>query len=205
MHTWIWPKQLAVLGWLVILLAQVFWPLSPDAHELKMQFTWMTRHWGSPIALTVMRGGMQFDRIFFQAGFFHGLHGLHSWLDLGLFRVMCEEAGIVSWPFIFWLKWTALAAWVGLLSTLTWVFLLALQVVHSGPLMGAMQRGAVMHPQPWNQAQKWPIWRRSLGLIFLLSLVWSCIPGLLFAPLIAGLWVTFAFALWWPFFGSRQA
>jgi len=197
MHAWIWPRQSAIVGFLLILVMQLVWPLSPGRREIDAQYFWMRHHWGSPIASNITKAAIRFLQLLPHSPFFS------DWINLNAFHDFFADLGIIFWPFCFWLNLTALAIWMAWFIILMWFSLFALRIVQAWTLRPFIRKVS-LHSQPWDQAQRWPIWRRSVGLIPLLTLVWACTPLLFLAPIVAGVWVSMGFLLWWPFFGLRE-
>ncbi len=195
MYAWIWPRQLAIVGFLLVVVMQIFWPLSPGRHEIDEPYFWMLHHWGSPMALTVSKGAIRFLQLLPRSHFFS------DWINVNAFHAFFSDLEMVFWPYCFWLNLTALVIWMAWFIILMWFSLFFLRIVRVWPRRSFI-RMVSLHSQPWDQAQRWPIWRRSLGLIPLLTLVWACTSSLFLAPVFAGVWVSMGFLLWWPFFGS---
>jgi len=182
---------------LVLFLIQTFWPVSADHFFIHSQYSWMVMHWGSPLAFTILRGALRLMNVF------RHIQILSDWAQFSAFRDWFESLKMMNGPFFFWLKMTALTIWIGFLFAMMSLFFLAFRLFYIGKILHFV--GINMNEaQPWEQAQRWSIWRRSLGLIPLLTLFWAWMGALGWAPFFGVLWVGIAHALWWPFFAFRK-
>lgn len=198
MHAWIWPKHIAFALCFLIFTAGILWPFSPEPDQITTSFFWMKQHWGHPIAVSILQGTIQI------LCWLPHFHFLSEWLDLHVLGHFITQVRILPSLFSICLSFTALAIWLGIECSLIWFCLFCLKFLHSFPLFGNLHRIRSGY-QPWKQAQRWPLWRRALGVIPLLTLVWCCSPYLYLAPCIAGIWVCLAYELWWPFWGAKEA
>jgi hypothetical protein len=198
MHAWVWPRQLSFVIISFVFFLQVFFPIKPDHFLIDSQYSWMEMNWGTAIASSVMRGTVTLFGIFPHTNYFYE-ERLFSWLIRWY-----QDSLFQNMAFLFWLKVTALGIWLGCMVAMMSLshFVLRIVFARSLLLVESSQRAEL---QPWNRAQRWPIWRRSLGLIPLLTLCWGYLGALAFAPFFAGLWAGLAYQLWWPFLQFRKA
>jgi len=155
--------------------------------EIAVCFSEMEHSWGQPIALILIKTALASLDTSIHLTLFDEWIGPHSVLKPSHLR------------FFVTLRLCALSVWIG------WIVLLVkLNLMFLGWINGSDHKPIRIDAdiQPWNQAQRWPLWRRAMGLIPLLTFFWCCgwAGGVGLAPLLAAVWVALAFLLWWPFF-----
>jgi hypothetical protein len=179
MGAWSWPRQLALA---VLVLSFVALLLEPARHweaALATGARPLTRACGPLVARALLRAGVTLQ----QAGARLPVPGFDA----------SPLALLPHWqsaPDRLWLHAGALSIWLGLLA----------------PLLSIALRGRADDPQPAGSGPHalddrlhWPLWRRGLGVLPLLTLLWSLsdLSTLWLAPAWATLWLVAARALWW--------
>jgi len=150
------------------------------------------------MALTLAHGALALMGMFPHSDF------ISMALPLDPLRHFLQEKGIAAWPFRFCLNIVALSIWVGLLNGLLGLSFGVIRLLHLSQGLKIISLKP-QEEQPWEQAQRWPLWRRGLGVIPLVTLIWACADGLCFTPFVACIWIAMSYLLWWPFWGAREA
>lgn len=187
MHAWIWPRKIVLCGVVLVALIGFVWPNRVSSTEIVVYFSEMEHSWGQPIAFILIKTALTSLDTTIHLTLLEEWVGPHSVLKPSHLR------------FFVTLRLCAFAVWIGWMVLLMKLNLMFLCWINGGDHKTIRINADT---QPWNQAQRWPLWRRATGLIPLITFFWVCggFGGVELAPLFAAVWVALAFLLWWPFF-----